>query len=65
MAQPTRLGGNALLALILGLPILAGLAGTILPAFGYLPALGGFRVTLAHFAELAGQPHILRSVLTG
>ncbi len=59
MAQPTRLGGNALLALILGLPILAGLAGTI------LPALGGFRVTLAHFAELAGQPHILRSVLTG
>jgi putative thiamine transport system permease protein len=65
MAQPTRLGGNALLAFILGLPILAGLAGTILPAFGYLPALGGFRVTLAHFAELAGQPHILRSVLTG
>lgn len=65
MAQPTRIGGNALLALVLGLPILAGLAGTILPAFGYLPALGGFRVTLAHFAELAGQPHILRSVLTG
>jgi putative thiamine transport system permease protein len=65
MAQPTRLGGNALLAFVLGLPILAGLAGTILPAFGYLPALGGFRVTLAHFAELAGQPHILRSVLTG
>ncbi|PII38425.1 ABC transporter permease [Sinorhizobium meliloti CCBAU 01290] len=63
MAQPTRLGGNALLAFILGLPILAGLAGTILPAFGYLPALGGFRVTLAHFAELAGQPHILRSAL--
>ncbi|MCG5485245.1 MAG: ABC transporter permease [Sinorhizobium meliloti] len=65
MAQPTRLGGNALLAFVLGLPILAGLAGTILPAFGYLPALGGFRVTLAHFAEFAGQPHILRSVLTG
>jgi putative thiamine transport system permease protein len=65
MAQPTRLGGNALLAFVLGLPILAGLAGTILPALGYLPALGGFRVTLAHFAELAGQPHILRSVLTG
>lgn len=69
MARPTEVrrapGGNALLAFILGLPVLAGLAGTILPAFGYLPALGGSRVTLAHFAELAGQPHILRSVLTG
>ncbi|PST17570.1 ABC transporter permease [Mesorhizobium plurifarium] len=65
MAQPTRLGGNALLAFILGFPILAGLAGTVLPAFGYLPALGGFDVTLAHFTELARQPHILRSVLTG
>ncbi|ABR62101.1 ABC transporter permease [Sinorhizobium medicae] len=69
MARPTEVrrtsGGNALLAFILGLPVLAGIAGTVLPAFGYLPALGGSRVTLAHIAELAGQPHILRSVLTG
>ncbi|AUX74689.1 ABC transporter permease protein [Sinorhizobium fredii] len=56
---------NTLLALILGLPILAGVAGVILPAFGYLPALGGSEFTLGHFAELAGQPHILRSSLTG
>lgn len=70
MARPTRTGSrglttNTLLALILGLPILAGIAGVILPAFGYFPALGGLRVTLGHFAELAGQPHILRSSLTG
>ncbi|WEX88669.1 ABC transporter permease [Sinorhizobium garamanticum] len=55
--------GNGLLVIILGLPVLAGVAGTILPAFGYLPALGGFRPTTAHLAELAGQPHIHRSVL--
>lgn len=75
MGRPTRIKAlqtgsrglttNTLLALILGLPILAGVAGIILPAFGYLPALGGSRVTLDHFAELAGQPHILRSALTG
>lgn len=71
MAPPTSagrrpfLGANRLLALILGLPVLAGVAGTLLPAFGYLPALGGFRFTLDHFAELAGLPHILRSTLTG
>ncbi|MFD2344861.1 ABC transporter permease [Sinorhizobium terangae] len=55
--------GNGLLVIILGLPVLAGVAGTILPAFGYLPALGGFRPTTVYLAELAGQPHILRSVL--
>ncbi|MDK1376078.1 MULTISPECIES: ABC transporter permease [unclassified Sinorhizobium] len=55
--------GNGLLVIILGLPVLAGVAGTILPAFGYLPALGGLHPTTAHLAELAGQPHILRSVL--
>jgi putative thiamine transport system permease protein len=60
-----RLSANAFLVLILGLPVFAGVAGTILPAFGYLPALGGFHLTLSHLAELAKQPHILRSALTG
>lgn len=59
------LDANALLVLILGLPVFAGFAGAILPAFGYLPALGGLHLTLAHLAELAQQPHILRSALTG
>lgn len=48
---------------MIGLPILAGLAGTIGPAFGLLPALGGDHLTLDHFADLAAQPHLLRSVL--
>nr|WP_289624688.1 ABC transporter permease [Sinorhizobium sp. 7-81] len=61
IAHPSS--GNGLLVVVLGLPVLAGVAGTILPAFGYLPALGGLRPTVAHLTELAGQPHILRSVL--
>ncbi|MCA1493406.1 ABC transporter permease [Sinorhizobium alkalisoli] len=71
MALPTETGArtlfnaNRLLVLILGLPVLAGMAGIALPAFGYLPALGESRFTLDHFAELARQPHILRSTLTG
>ncbi|WP_426231507.1 ABC transporter permease [Pararhizobium sp. DWP3-4] len=48
---------------MIGLPILAGLAGTIGPAFGLLPALGGDHLTLEHFADLAAQPHLLRSSL--
>ena len=59
------LSGNALLVVILGLPVLAGVAGAILPAFGYLPALGGRDLTLVHLVELARQPHVLRSALTG
>jgi len=51
-----------LLALV-SLPVLAGLAGTIGPAFGYLPALGGDHLTFDHFAALAAQPHLLRSSL--
>ncbi len=49
------------LAVLLCLPVLAGLAGTVLPAFGYLPALGGTQFTPGHFEALAAQPHILRS----
>ncbi|OAP38810.1 ABC transporter permease [Sinorhizobium glycinis] len=64
-AGSRALTADTLLALILGLPILAGLAGVILPAFGYLPALGGSGLKRDHFAELASQPHILRSSLTG
>ncbi len=60
-----RLSANAFLVLILGLPVFAGVAGVILPAFGYLPALGGLHLKLAHLTELAQQPHILRSALTG
>ena len=35
---------------------MAGLAGVIGPAFGYLPALGGEALTLAHWQGLLGWP---------
>ena len=47
-------------------PVLAGLLGTILPAFGYLPALGGERLSLAPWRQLAAAPglaHALRASL--
>ncbi|KAA5603142.1 ABC transporter permease [Blastochloris sulfoviridis] len=43
------------LALFL-LPIAAGLAGTALPAFGYLPALGHTEVSLGAWRELMATP---------
>lgn len=50
-------------------PVLAGLAGTILPAFGYLPALGGKDISLAPFAAFWRYPGIgdaiARTVFTG
>jgi putative thiamine transport system permease protein len=49
--------------LIVGLPVIAGLAGTMLPAFGYLPALGGRAITLEWFAKLAAEPGLLRSCM--
>jgi putative thiamine transport system permease protein len=39
-------------------PVVAGLLGTLLPAFGYLPALGGERLSLAPWRELAAAPGI-------
>ncbi len=58
----TRLGPPLAVALLAG-PILIGLAGTLLPAFGYLPALGGVEFTLAPMRELLAQPGILSSTL--
>lgn len=55
--------GPPLAILLLSGPILFGLFGTLVPAFGYLPALGGKAVTLVHFADLFAQPGILRSSL--
>lgn len=56
------------LVVMLG-PVAAGLAGTLAPAFGVMPALGAFDPGLAHFRDLAAWPGILRaarlSVTTG
>lgn len=59
-AMLTRLGPPLAIFLLTG-PILIGLAGTVLPAFGYLPALGGMEFTLTHVGELLAQPGIVSS----
>ena len=61
-AEPPRRGrarfglAPTLTVLVFGLPILAGLVGTLLPAFGYLPALGGSSFSLAPWRELFDAP---------
>ncbi|WP_205648783.1 ABC transporter permease [Acuticoccus kandeliae] len=44
------------------LPVLAGLAGIVLPAFGYLPALGHEGFGLDVFARLAAAPGLVQSI---
>jgi putative thiamine transport system permease protein len=43
-------------------PVVAGLAGTLLPAFGYLPVLGGEQISLAPWRRLADAPGIATAV---
>jgi putative thiamine transport system permease protein len=57
----------ALTLLIFLGPVAAGLLGTLLPAFGYLPALGGEELTLEPWRRLAaapGLPTALRLTVT-
>jgi putative thiamine transport system permease protein len=44
-------------------PVAAGVAGILLPAFGYLPVLGRAELSLAPFRDLAAIPGLPRSVL--
>jgi len=44
------------------LPIAAGLLGTLLPAFGYLPALGGHAPSLDPWRDLFGAPGLGRAI---
>ncbi len=57
-----RLGPPLAIFLLAG-PILFGFFGTLLPALGYLPALGGSNISLTSVRMLAGEPGILRSAL--
>lgn len=50
------------LALLIG-PVVAGLVGTLLPAFGVMPVLGRSEPSLEAWRELASTPGLLRSVL--
>lgn len=56
------LAGALLLPLTLGLPVAAGLAGVLSPAFGFLPAIGGRTLTLDPWRDLLGWPGLGRSV---
>jgi putative thiamine transport system permease protein len=51
-----------LIAGVLALPVAVGIAGAALPAFGYLPALGGEALTLEPFRRLLAEPGLGRSV---
>ncbi len=45
-------------------PIAAGLLGTLLPAFGYLPAIGGAAVSLDPWRRLVDYPGFATSLAT-
>ncbi len=61
-AKVLRFFPSLTIALFLG-PVLAGLVGTILPAFGYLPTLGGDRLTLDPWHSLLAAPGLGKAVL--
>ena len=49
--------------IVLIVPVLAGLAGAALPAFGYLPVLGGEALSLQPFRQLIATPGLFRSCI--
>ena len=58
----TRLAPPLTLAVLIG-PLVFGLGFTLLPAFGYLPALGGESFSLDAFRAFAAEPGVWRSCL--
>lgn len=50
-----------LVVLVMIGPVVAGLVGTVLPALGWLPALGGDTVSLASVAALLAEPGLWTS----
>ncbi|WP_046867311.1 ABC transporter permease [Microvirga massiliensis] len=56
-----RLAPGVTLALFLT-PLLTGLAGTVLPAFGYFPPLGHHDVSLQPWRDLFGTPGVMHSI---
>ena len=56
-----RLAPAVTLALLIG-PVLAGLVGTLLPAFGVMPVLGRSELSLEAWRELAATPGLGRSI---
>ncbi|MEO1190528.1 MAG: ABC transporter permease [Pseudomonadota bacterium] len=56
---------GAVVVLLLGAPVLLGLVGVVLPAFGYLPALGGESLTLDPWRQLFAEPGLWTAALLG
>lgn len=56
----SRIGPPLAILLLVG-PILFGMLGTLLPAIGYLPTLGGDTLSLEPFRHLFSQPGIMAS----
>jgi putative thiamine transport system permease protein len=52
--------GTAILLIVL--PILVGLMGIVLPAFGWLPAIGARTLSLEPWQALAAQPGVMRAI---
>ncbi len=52
----------ALVLLVVLSPIAVGLAGTLLPAIGYLPAVGGHGIGLAAWREMLAYPGLATAV---
>ena len=50
------------IATFIGIPILAGLMGAVLPALGYFPLLGRASFSFDAFMSLAAEPGLLRSI---
>jgi putative thiamine transport system permease protein len=63
-----RVGGALAVApavtyLVLALPVAFGLGATVLPAFGFMPALGGHSFSPEPFRMLLAEPGLLRSCM--
>ncbi|WP_371709000.1 ABC transporter permease [Labrenzia sp. PHM005] len=62
MALPVSKAPTLVVTLLLAGPVIAGFAGTILPAFGFLPALGETHWSLAPFKRLLAMPGLEHSI---
>ena len=65
-AQPAKFAlrlAPVLVLIILIAPVCLGLALTLLPAFGYMPVLGGEQLTLAYFVQLFAVPGLGHSIM--
>jgi putative thiamine transport system permease protein len=62
MFSPLRLFPAAALILLV-VPVVTGVAGILLPALGYFPALGGASLSLAPLRALSEMPGLARSAM--